>query len=106
LVLAALGALWILVPLPVLPCRATPARAVPLVPEDGIVLAITRRLRTPPNRGFVLKTYLWRLVPEARAGCPPRARSRLPATAAALVAGYEPGLARPRAARADDSRCS
>jgi hypothetical protein len=87
LVLAALGALWILVPLPVLPRRAT-QHVLTAVPEEGIVLAITAAYDAP-KRGFVLNDR-WRRYLRPR-WLPAACAVVVTAAAAARVAGYEPG---------------
>jgi hypothetical protein len=87
LVLAALGALWMLVPLPVLPRRAT-QHVLTAVPEDGIVLAITAAYDAP-KRGFVLNDR-WRRFLTPR-WLPAACAVLVTATATARVAGYEPG---------------
>jgi len=87
LVLAALGALWMLVPLPVLPRRAT-QHVLTQVPDDGIVLAITAAYDAP-KRGFVLNDR-WRRFLRPR-WLPAACALLVTAAAAARVAGYEPG---------------
>jgi hypothetical protein len=87
LVPAALGALWMLVPLPVLPRRAT-QHVLTAVPDDGIVLAITAAYDAP-KRGFVLNDR-WRRFLKPR-WLPAACGVAVTATAAARVAGYEPG---------------
>src|SRR3954452_23415256 len=57
LVVAALGALWMAVPLPVLPRRAT-QHVVTEMPAEGVVLAITAAYDAP-KRGLVLNDR-WR----------------------------------------------
>jgi hypothetical protein len=87
LVLAALGALWMLVPLPVLPRRAT-QHVLTAIPDDGVVLAITAAYDAP-KRGFVLNDRWRRLgVP---GWLPAACGVAVTAAAAARVAGYEPG---------------
>jgi hypothetical protein len=87
LAIAALGALWMLVPLPVLPRRAT-QHVLTAVPDAGIVLAITAAYDAP-KRGLVLNDR-WRRFLRPR-WLPAACAVAVTAAAAARVAGYEPG---------------
>jgi hypothetical protein len=87
LIVAAVGAVWMAVPLPILPRRAT-QHVLTEAPPDGIVLAITAAYDAP-KRGLVLNDH-WRRygVP---AWIPAACGGVIVAAAAARVAGYEPG---------------
>jgi hypothetical protein len=87
LVIAAVGALWMLVPLPVFPRRAT-QHVLTEVPKDGVVLAITAAYDAP-RRGLVLNDR-WRRFLKPR-WLPAACAVAVTAAAAARVAGYEPG---------------
>jgi hypothetical protein len=87
LVLSALGALWILVPLPVLPRRAT-QHVLTAVPDDGVVLAITAAYDAP-KRGFLLNDR-WRRL-RVPGWLPAACAVAVTAAAAARIAGAEPG---------------
>ncbi len=87
LAIAAIGTLWMLVPLPLLPRRAT-QHVLTAVPDDGIVLAITAAYDAP-KRGLVLNDR-WRRFLKPR-WLPVAAAVLVTAAAAARVAGYEPG---------------
>ncbi len=87
LIVSAVGALWMLVPLPVLPRRAT-QHVLTAVPADGVVLAITAAYDAP-KRGLVLNDR-WRRFLGPR-WLPAAAAVLVTAAAASRVAGYEPG---------------
>jgi hypothetical protein len=87
LAVAALGALWMAVPLPILPRRAT-QHVLTEMPGNGVVLAITAAYDAP-KRGLVLNDR-WRRhrVP---GWIPAACGAVIVAAAVARVAGYEPG---------------
>src|SRR3954454_21820751 len=87
LVIAAIGTLWMLVPLPVLPRRAT-QHVLTEVPPDGVVLAITAAYDAP-KRGLVLNDR-WRRY-RVPGWIPAACGAVIVAAAAARVAGYDPG---------------
>jgi hypothetical protein len=87
LIVSAVGTLWMLVPLPLLPRRAT-QHVLTAVPADGVVLAITAAYDAP-KRGLVLNDR-WRRFPWPRR-LPTAGAVLVTAAAAARVAGYEPG---------------
>jgi hypothetical protein len=87
LIAAAAGTLWMLVPLPVLPRRAT-QHVLTAVPDDGVVLAITAAYDAP-KRGFVLNDR-WRRYLRPR-WLPAACGAAVTTAAVARVAGYEPG---------------
>jgi hypothetical protein len=87
LVVAAVGALWMLVPLPLLPRRAT-QHVLTAVPDNGAVLAITAAYDAP-RRGLVLNDRCRRFLKPRR--LPAACAVAVTAAAAARVAGYEPG---------------
>jgi hypothetical protein len=87
LVVAGLGALWMAVPLPVLPRRAT-QHVITDLPPDGVVLAITAAYDAP-KRGLVLNDR-WRRY-RVPTWLPAACGGLIVAAAAARVAGYDPG---------------
>lgn len=87
LAVAAIGALWLAVPLPILPRRAT-QHVLTAVPDAGVVLAITAAYDAP-KRGLVLNDR-WRRL-RVPGWIPAACGAAIVAAAAARVAGYEPG---------------
>jgi hypothetical protein len=86
LALCAIGALWLLVPLPVLPRRAT-QHVLTAVPDDGVVLAITAAYDAP-KRGLVLNDRWRRFLRPRR--LPAACALAVTAAAIARVAGADP----------------